>query len=205
VIDMAGWLALGLAFGVLVVRRRSVALLLTAAQSLLVAIAALATTPGRTREFLAAGLVLVVRAVLLPAVLAISLRRTREPRRITAGITPLARFAVGVAVVVSAGALVPSFGLGSAAAEHACVGLVALGITTVMLRRPTLFQVCGLLMAENGLAVAAVSVSGGIPFAIELGIAGDLVLLVLVATAFHERIFGQFGSGNTALLRELRD
>lgn len=204
-IETAGWLALGLAFGVLVVRRRSVALLITAVQSLLVATAALAATPGHSREFLAAGLVLVVRAIALPAVLAISLRRTREPRRVAAGITPLARFAVGVAVVVGAGALVPSFGLGSAAAEHASVGLMALGITTVMLRRPTLFQVCGLLMTENGLAVAAIAVPGGIPLAIELGIAGDLVLLVLVATAFHERIFGQFGSGNTALLRELRD
>lgn len=203
--EMAGWLGLGLGFGVLVVRRRSVALLLTAVQSLLIAAVALGATPGRSREFLAAAVVLAVRAFALPTVLASSLRRTREPRRVAAEITPLARLAVGVAVVVAAGALVPSFGLGSAAAEHASVGLMALGITTVMLRRPTLFQVCGLLLAENGLVVAAISVAGGIPLAIELGIAGDLVLLVLVATAFHERIFGQFGSGNTALLRELRD
>jgi hydrogenase-4 component E len=205
VIETAGWLALGLAFAVLLVRRRSVALALTATQSLVVAVAALSSTPGRTREYLAAGLILVVRALVLPAVLALSLRRTREPRRVVPGMTPPTRFAVGVAVAVAVIALVPPLGLRSAAVEHACVGLLALGITTVMLRRPTLFQILGLLMAENALALSAVSVSGGVPAVIELGIVVDLILVVAVATAFHERIFGHFGSGDTALLQELRD
>ena len=203
--ESAGWLALGLAFAVLLVRRRSVALMITAAQSLLIAVAALSTTSGRTREYLAAGVILIVRAIVLPSVLGLSLRRTREPRRIAPGMTPPMRFVVGAAVTVAVIALVPPIGLTTAAAEHASVGLLALGITTVMLRRPTLFQILGLIMTENGLAVAAVSVSGGIPLVIELGIVVDLLLVVMVATAFHERIFGEFGSGNTALLRELRD
>jgi hydrogenase-4 component E len=205
VTESAGWLALGLAFAVLLVRRRSVALLLTAGQSLLIAAAALTTIPGRTREYLAAAVILVVRGVVVPTVLGLSLRRTREVRRIAPGMTTPMRFVVGVAATVAITALVPSLGLSTPAAEHASVGLVVLGITTVMLRRPTLFQILGLLMAENGLAVAAVSVSGGVPVVIELGVLVDLLLLVMVATAFHERIFGHFGSGNTALLRELRD
>ena len=37
------------------------------------------------------------------------------------------------------------------------------------LRRPTLFQVLGLLVAENGVYLLAVSVPGGLPFVVELG------------------------------------
>jgi hydrogenase-4 membrane subunit HyfE len=41
--------------------------------------------------------------------------------------------------------------------------------------------------------------------AIELGVALDLTLIVLVAAIFHERIFVEFGSGDSAALRSLRD
>ena len=60
-------------------------------------------------------------------------------------------------------------------------------------------------MAENGIALAAVAVPGGLPLLIELGVAFDLVVLVTVAVVFHDRIFREFGTGDTAVLRELRD
>ena len=40
---------------------------------------------------------------------------------------------------------------------------------------------------------------------IELGVALDLMLVALVAAVFHERIFAEFGAGDTAELRTLRD
>jgi hydrogenase-4 membrane subunit HyfE len=40
---------------------------------------------------------------------------------------------------------------------------------------------------------------------IELGVLFDLVLVVTVATAFTQKIHGEVGSGDTDLLRELRD
>ena len=39
----------------------------------------------------------------------------------------------------------------------------------------------------------------------ERGIALDLTLIALVAVVFHERIFAEFGSGDTAVLESLRD
>ena len=41
--------------------------------------------------------------------------------------------------------------------------------------------------------------------AIELGVAFDLLLIAVVAGVFHERIFAEFGAGDTAALRSLRD
>jgi hydrogenase-4 component E len=40
---------------------------------------------------------------------------------------------------------------------------------------------------------------------IEFGVAFDLLLVALVAVVFHERIFTEFGAGDTAALRSLRD
>ena len=59
---------------------------------------------------------------------------------------------------------------------------------------------------EHGdVAMAAVAVPGGLPLLIELGVAFDLIVLITVATAFHQRIFGEFGTGDTGVLRDLHE
>ena len=68
-----------------------------------------------------------------------------------------------------------------------------------------MFNLLGLIVAENGIALAAVAVPGGLPLLIELGVAFDLIVLVTVATAFHQRIFGEFGTGDTGVLRDLHE
>ncbi len=83
--------------------------------------------------------------------------------------------------------------------------MLAVGLAIIMVRRATIFQVLALLVAENGIAVAAVSVTGGLPIVIELGVAFDVVLLVMVAVVFHQKIFSSFGTTDTLALGELRD
>ena len=101
--------------------------------------------------------------------------------------------------------LVPTLGLDSRDAERAVLALVAFGIVTAATRRATLFQVLGIVLVENGLALAALELPGGASLAIELGVALDLMLIALVAGVFHERIFAEFGAGDSAALRTLRD
>ena len=55
------------------------------------------------------------------------------------------------------------------------------------MRRPALLQVLGILVAENGVYLLAISVPGGLPFVIELGVLFDLVLVVTVAAAFTQQ------------------
>ena len=61
------------------------------------------------------------------------------------------------------------------------LALVAFGIVTAATRRATLFQVIGIVLVENGLALAALQLPGGASFAIELGVALDLMLVAVVA------------------------
>ena len=205
---MSDWLVgliLALGIAVIVVRRRSAATALVAAQSLALGIGALTLASGRSSEFLVASLVLLTKAVVLPLLLLFVLRRTREARLVAPVAPGLVRLAGAAAVALLAAALVPPLGLGDARTEHASVALVFVGVTIVVARRPAFMQVLGLIVAETGLSLLAVSVPGGLSYVIELGALFDLALVVTVALAFTQRIYAQLGTGDTELLRGLRD
>ncbi len=196
------WLLVGLGLAVVIVRRRSVAVGLVTVQALILAGAA-ARAPGGNDVFAACALA--ARACALGALLLFVVSRTREPRPVRAGLSPLARGGIAVALALALTWLVPVIGLDSRNVERGVLALVAFGAATVVLRRATLFQVLGIVLAENGLALAALQLPKGSSFAIEFGVAFDLTLIALVATVFHERIFAEFGAGDSAVLRTLRE
>ena len=195
-------LALGLA--IVVVRRRSVGIALLAAQSLALGSLALSLASGRSGDVWVAG-VLLSKAMVLPALLYLLIRRTPEARPVAAAAGPMVRLAAAGAVALCAVVLVPPLGLGAAHTEHTAVALVLVGVTIVIARRPILFQLIGLIVAENGLSLLAVSVPGGLSYVIEFGALFDLALIVTVAAAFVQRIHSDLGTGDSELLRGLRD
>ncbi len=100
--------------------------------------------------------------------------------------------------------LVPDVGL-EAPAQDGAVALLALGVAIAVLRRATIFQALGFLVAETGLYVAALGAPGGLPAVIEIGLLFDLVVIVAIAAMFSARIHEQLGTSDTGLLEELRD
>jgi hydrogenase-4 component E len=189
---------------VVAVRRRSVAIALVAAQSVVLGASAIADAAGESTALAVAGAAFLAKAVVLPILLLSVVTRTRESRWI-AERHPLARLTIALTVALALVALVPRFGLESAAAEHAAVGLVALGITTAIVRGAAIFAALGFLLAENGLYLAALAAPGGVPAFIELGLVFDLVVIVSVAGAFSAKIHEELGTGDTTLLGSLRD
>jgi len=196
------WIVVALGVLVLVVRRRSLAVGIVTAQALLLMVKALdgAGTPAETGAALALG----VRAVALAALFLFVVSRTREARPVRTSITPLVRAGAGIALALALIWLVPVIGLQSRETERAVLALVALGLVTAATRRATLFQVLGIVLVENGLALAALELPGGSAL-IELGVALDLLFVALVAAVFHDRIFAEFGAGDSAAMRSLRD
>ena len=119
---------------------------------------------------------------------------------------PLARAAAAVALALALIWLIPPIGLDSQAAERATLTLVAIGLVTAATRRATLFQVLGHRpRRERPRARGARRSRERSSLAIEIGVAVDLLLIALVAGVFHERIFAEFGAGDSAALRSLRD
>ncbi len=196
---------LGLGLALTLVRRRSVGIALITAQSLTLSIGAFTLTGGRSAAFLVASIVLAFKTVALPLLLRALQRRTPEPRLVPAARGPLSRLAAASALALLAAAAIPPISHTGGYIEHAAIALVLIGITVVATRRPALHQLLGLIVAENGCSLLAVAVPGGLAYLIELGALFDLVLIVTVAAAFVQQIHLVLGTGNTELLRGLRD
>jgi hydrogenase-4 component E len=198
------WALIGLGLGIVVVRRRTTAIGLMAAQSLMLGVLAVGeAADAGTGRAIAAG-ALIARAILLPLLLLRIVRVTREPRRVVER-HALGRLVAAVVVVVVAAPLAPAFGLDQPGAENAAFALVVLGIVIAAVRGPVVLQAVGFLVAENGVYLAGLAVAGGLPGAIELGLLFDLLVVLAVAAAFGSKIHEEFGSGDTGLLRGLRD
>jgi hydrogenase-4 component E len=203
VIGVTCWLLIALGLGVIVVPRRSVAVGLVTVQALVVAVTALVQS-GTTSEVVA-GSTLAVRAIALGFLFLLAVSRSREPQPVRARVTPVVRVGLAVLLMLVMTALVPTYGLTSHAAERAVLALVAAGLVCAATRRATLFQVLGIVLVDNGLALAAVESPHASSLVIELGVTLDLTLIVCVAALFHLRIFTEFGAGDSAALRSLRD
>jgi hydrogenase-4 component E len=194
------WALVATGLAVVVVRRRSVAVGLVTAQALL-----LAGLAVREEEAAGAAFALAVRGVLLAALFLWLVRRTREPRPVRAGTAPLTRAGIAVTLALALSWLVPAIGLETRDAERAVLALVAFGLAATATRRATLFQVLGIVLVENALALAALELPGSASLVIEIGVAVDLLLVAVVAGVFHDRIFAEFGAGDATALEALRD
>jgi hydrogenase-4 component E len=195
------WALVALGFAVVVVRRRSMGIVLMGVQSILLGIHAI----GDTHDVWLAIAILAGRGIVLPVALLAVVRGTRERRRVSSELLALPRLVVAASAVAAGAALAPSFGLIDPAAERTAIALLVLGIVIAAVRQAVVFQVVGFLVAENGVYLAGLAVSGGVPGAIELALLFDLVAVLAVAAAFGTKIHEHFGTSDTNLLRGLRD
>ena len=197
------WALVALGLMIVVTRRRSIAVALVTAQALILVGLAL-DRATRLNDVVAAS-ALAVRAAAFATLFLWLALRTRNPRPIRAAARPFVRAGIAVSLALALAWLLPSLGLAERNAERAVIALVAFGLVSVAMRRPTLFQVIGIVLVENGLALAALELPSAPSLLVELGVALDLTLITLVAAVFHFQIFAEFGSADTAALRSLRD
>jgi hydrogenase-4 component E len=199
------WVLVCLGLPVVTLQRRTLALGAITAQALVLVVIALHGEHGAVGgQGLVAAVALAVRALGLAVVFLVLTGRTRDPQPVRAGTAPLRRGGLAVALALGLTWLVPHIGLGSRNTERVVLALVAFGLVVVATSGATVTQVLGVLLVENGLALAALNLPGT-SWLIELGIAFDLTLIALVAGVFHERIFAEFGAGDTAVLAALHD
>jgi hydrogenase-4 membrane subunit HyfE len=196
------WVLVGLGLAVIAVRRRSLAVGLVTVQALV--LAGLAFDTARSTHDVLAATALITRGLGLAVLLLLLIARTRDPHLVRAGPTPLPRAGLAIALALMLTWLIPEVGLRSREAELAVLALVSFGLVVAATSRATLFQVLGVVLVENGLALAALELPGT-SWLIEVGVALDLTLVALVAGVFHERIFAEFGAGDTDALRSLHD
>ena len=154
--------------------------------------------------------VLVLRAAVLPWLLARALAAERQTQReatplvntatsllITAVLTVVA-FAVTRPLV----SLEPNAVVNAVPAAFAVI-LIALFVMTT--RRHAVSQAAGFLMLDNGIAASAFLLTAGVPLIVELGASLDVLFAVLVIGILTGRLRRAFGGADLDRLQELRD
>ena len=105
---------------------------------------------------------------------------------------------VGVLIVIFAfGLAQPISALASTATRNSigiAVAVILIAFLTMITRRKAMSQVVGFLSMENGLFFGAMSATYGMPMVVELGVALDVLVAMLVLGVFFFQIREQFDS-----------
>jgi hydrogenase-4 component E len=78
------------------------------------------------------------------------------------------------------------------------------GLFLMVTRRQPLLQVVGLLIVENAIFLAAVSLTYGMPLVVEMGVLLDVLVGVALLGLFVGRIEETFESADTARMTSLK-
>lgn len=152
-------------------------------------------------------LVLLLKGILLPMLLARSALRSGDGRDApfinpTAALLLVALLAV-LAYVVSR----PLASLGSGPATQVIpvgMALVFIGFLLLTTGRHAIAQLVGFLVLDNGIATVAFLTAGGVPLVVELGVLIDVLLVVLILRVLTGRIQTEYGASDLDDLTELR-
>ena len=161
--------------------------------------------------YIAAGMTILVKAILVP----ILLERLVDRIDIQHEIAPIIN--VPLSIVISGGLTLVAYMVG-ASFYHPETGAASLGHNTLSVaisqfligffmmvnRRKAVTQVLALLTLENGVFLAAICLTYGMPLIVELGVFFDVLVAVLVLGILVFRIRESFESMDVSKLRRLR-
>lgn len=85
------------------------------------------------------------------------------------------------------------------------LAVVLIGFFVIIARRKAMTEIVGLLMMENGLFLAAISLTYGMPMIVEIGIFFDVLVAAIIMGIFAFKINHTFETLDTTIMRRLRD
>jgi hydrogenase-4 component E len=199
-LNVCAALLLLLAFAMLSQRRIVTLVDLLALQGAVLCLATLllAWRTGALHLYISALLTLALKVAFLPWLLRRLIRRLEvywdtEPM-INIGTTML----LGLLIVIFAfGLAQPISALASTSTKNSigvAVAVILLAFLTMITRKKAMSQIVGFLSMENGLFFAAMSATYGMPMVVELGVALDVLVAMLVLGVFFFQIRERFES-----------
>jgi hydrogenase-4 component E len=173
-------------------------------------VAVLAAHEGSVELAVVATGVLLLRAVVLPVFLRRALAASGDDRRETHPLVNVAASLLAAAVLTLLALAVsrPLVELAPTTATQAVpigVAVVLIGFFVLVTRRRALSQVVGFLLMDNGITAVGFLTTAGIGLVVEIGVALDVLLVVLVLQVLTGRMREVFGGTDLDELRELRD
>lgn len=167
-----------------------------------------ATSTERPDVYVGVAIIALSKVVLLPALLMLSWRTLPVKVETRPLLSTRAMFvaSVGLTLVAydAAGALALPGAMPSRQALPVALSLMLIGLFSMIVRRKALGQVMGLVTLDNGIALASLVATAGLPLAVELGVAFDVLIGVAVMGVVVGRIGQAFQSTDIDYLRGLR-
>lgn len=162
---------------------------------------------GDTALYAAAGLTVAVKGLAIPLFLRYIIRRIRVQRIVDSLFTLKVTLVAAIGLtLVAYDATAALAGAGELNPESMPVALTMLliGLFLMVSRRLALTQAVGLLVMENGLFLAALATTGGLPVLVDVGIFFDVLVGAIVTGLLVFRINATLESIDTRALRRLR-
>jgi len=210
-INLLAAVLLLLAFAMLAQRRVLTLVHLFAAQGFALACstAIVAYATGQTHLFWSAGLTLALKVVLLPWLLHRLIEQLDVRWDVESLINIPTTMLIGIVLVVFAFNLAYPIAQLASTVTRTTLGVamasVMLSFLMMITRRKAIPQVIGFLSMENGLFFAATSATYGMPMVVELGIALDVLVGMLILGVFFFQIRDQFDSLDLKHLEKLKE
>ncbi len=142
--------------------------------------------------FVIAGLLLLVKVMLIPSFLSHLVKKIRVDERLGLFLNPLLSLIVALFFTCGAAVYCAWF-LGGVPANVfsafvVSITVVLVGFFIMVFRMKALTQIVGLLVMENGIFLLASSMAGGMPFFVEIAIAFDVFVCAIITGIFMYRI-----------------
>jgi hydrogenase-4 component E len=159
--------------------------------------------------YYSAGLTLLLKVLLLPWLLHRLIRKLDIKWDVETLINIPTTMLIGIVMVVFAFNLALPIAKLSSSIAHSTLGIalacVLLSFMMMITRAKAVPQVIGFLSMENGIFVAATSATYGMPMVVELGIALDVLVGMVILGVFMFQIREQFDSLDIHNLERLKD
>jgi hydrogenase-4 component E len=210
-INLFAAILLLLAFAMLAQRRVVSLISLFAAQGLVLAMstAVAAYTTGQPHLYQSTALTLLLKVFFLPWLLRRLVRKLDVRWEFEGLINVSMTMLIGIVLVVfSFNLAVPISQLASTVTRSTlgiAMACIMLSFLMMITRRKAIPQVIGFLSMENGLFFAATSATYGMPMVVELGIALDVLVGMLILGVFFFQIREQFDSLDLTHLEQLKE
>ncbi len=210
-INLCAAVILLLAFAMLAQRRVMSLINLFGFQGLVLALSTtvVAVTTQQHHLYYSAGLTLLLKAMLLPWILHRLVRKLYVKWDVESLVNVPTTMLIGVVLVIIAFNVAQPISLLSHTISRGTLGIalaaVMLAFLMMITRTKAIPQVVGFLAMENGLFLAATSATYGMPMVVELGIALDVLVGVIILGVFFFQIRDQFDSLDIRHMEQLKD
>lgn len=190
-------------------KRTSTCIVLFSAQCAIITAQTLAIAyANRSSEALiVAAMLLCVKVLAIPYVLFRIIDGLKAPREVTASTSSAQSVFIAAGLILMSFLVVQPYVRTLQVHEDilaAAVALVLSGCFLMVSRKKALMQIIGLLVLENGIFLAALTTTFGMPLVVEIGIVFDLLMGVLLMGIFVFRIRDTFEHLDVSRLRRLR-